>query len=341
VQDANQLGSDERVIDRLITGTIDLKYREWDWGEGVAHYGLLRAAKLMDSDRCLGEVEAFLHANKDLRPHRAEQIMPALPSLLFYEMTGDEIGLTLATRVVDMLRTHPRSKHGAFIATPVRSAWVDYIYETVPFLYHYDRIVGSDECRRWAVEQTTAYLMSCWNAHDALFAHVYYDDVGVTTPFYWARANGWVALGMAEIADLDPSGDLTPVLARVFAQLAEALVACQQPSGLWATVLRDSRTDVEVSASAMISLALRQGMRLGWIDEGFRDAADKAWDAVTGYVGPDGQVGGVSAETPPGDADFYQEIPIGTYPWGQGFTLLAALERKFGADFDSSRMVTA
>lgn len=338
--DPIQSPSSDPLVARLATGTIDIAYREWNWGEGVAHYGLMRAAQLLQSDQCLDEVQAFVRHNKDFEPYRPEHIMPSLPTLLYYETTGDEVALTLATRVVDMLRTHPRSRHGAFIATPVRSAWVDYIYETVPFLYHYDRIVGSAECRQWAVEQTMAYLMSCWNAHDGLFAHVYYDDVGVTTPFYWARANGWSALGLIETAQLCGADEgFKAVLARVFRQLAEALVACQRPSGLWGTVLRDPRTYDEISASAMISLALRQAARLGWVSKEYVLAADKAWNAVIGFVSPDGRVEGVSAETPPGDADYYQEIPLGVYPWGQGFTLLAALERAFGERFDSDQFL--
>lgn len=330
------------IVSRLAHGTIDIGYRDWNWGEGVAQYGLVRAAQLLGSDRCLDEVRSFVRANKDFQPHRAEQIMPGLPALLYYEMTGDQTGLDLATRVVDMLRTHPRSRHGAFIATPVRSAWVDYIYETVPLLYHYDRIVGSDECRQWAIEQTVAYLMSCWNAHDGLFAHVYYDDVGVTTPFYWARANGWSALGLIEIAQLSHcERGFAAVLERVFGQLAASLAECQATSGLWTTVLLDSRTSPEVSASAMISLALRQGVRLGWIGAEYGSVADRAWSAVTNWVGPTGRVEGVSAETPPGDADYYQEIPLGVYPWGQGFTLLAALERTFDEAFDSDHIIAA
>jgi unsaturated rhamnogalacturonyl hydrolase len=328
------------IVARLARGTIDIGYREWNWGEGVAQYGLVRTAQLLGSERCLDEVRQFVHANKDFRPHRPEQIMPALASLLYYEMTGDQLGLDLTTRVVDMLRTHPRSRHGAFIATPVRSAWVDYIYETVPMLYHYDRIVGSSECRQWALEQTLAYLMSCWNGHDGLFAHVYYDDVGVTTPFYWARANGWSALGLIEIAQLSHcEPGITTVLARVFKQLVDAVLACQHESGLWTTVLRDHRTYPEVSATVMISLALRQGARLGWADAAAVSAADRAWKAVEPWIQPDGRVEGVSAETPPGDADYYQEIPLGVYPWGQGFTLLAALERVYGESFDSDRLI--
>lgn len=330
------------MVQRLAQGTINLAYRKWDWGEGVAQYGLLRAAQLLDSERCLDEVRSFVHANENFQPDEPVHIMPALPSLLYWEMTGDERGLALATRVVNMLRTHPRSKHGAFVATPVRTAWVDYIYETVPFLYHYYRLTGSTETQQWAVEQTVAYLMSCWNARDGLFAHVYYDDIGAQSQFYWARANGWIALGLIEVAQLfPPSWGLHSTFQRIFSQLTERLVTLQRSSGLWNTVLHDARTYEEASATAMISLALRQGVRLGWLDPIRSENSDHAWAGVVSHVDESGQLQATSAETPPGDADFYQEIEAGVYPWGQGFALLAALERSTAERFDSNNFLSA
>lgn len=323
----------EAVARLVADGTVGLGYRTWDWGEGVAHYALLRAGQVLGEDAYVAEVQAFFEHNRDFVPHRAEQIMPSLAALTLHEHTGDALPLELAMRVATMLETHPRSAHGAFIATPVRSVWVDYIYETEPFLVHLSRVTGDLKYRIWAIDQTVAYLMSCWNAHQRLFYHVYYDDVGVGNPFMWSRANGWTALGLVEMLELLPeSTGLHPMLRRVLGQLVARLAELQHESGHWHTVLTDPRTFLETSATAMISLAVKRAVRGGLVEASFEPMADRAWAAVVEAVGPDGIVGGVSAETPPGDADFYQEIPIGTYPWGQGFTLLTALDRVIHSD---------
>jgi rhamnogalacturonyl hydrolase YesR len=91
----------------------------------------------------------------------------------------------------------------------------------------------------------------------------------------------------------------------------------------------------------MVSLALRQGVRLGWLDAALLEDSDRAWSGVSAQVDGAGQLQGVSGETPPGDADFYQQIEVGVYPWGQGFGLLAALERSFPDKFDSSNLLLA
>jgi rhamnogalacturonyl hydrolase YesR len=68
----------------------------------------------------------------------------------------------------------------------------------------------------------------------------------------------------------------------------------------------------------MISLAVKRGVRDGWLDLSLERVADLAWRAVEDSVDVAGNVTGVSAETPPGDADDYQAIERGVYPWGQG-----------------------
>ncbi len=320
--------SADQLARRIADRTVELGYRTWDWGEGVAQYALLRAGQVFGEDRYIDEVAAFMRDNRGLRPVRVEQIMPSLAAVLLHEHTGDPLPLELAMRVADMLRTHPRSQHGAFIATPVRSVWVDYIYETTPFLVHLGRITGDPAYRIWAIDQTLAYLMSCWNARERLFHHVYYDDVAAANPFMWSRANGWSALGLVEMHDLLPEeSGLHPMLRRILGQLLARLEQLQHSSGHWHTVLTDPRTYLEASGTAMISLATKRAVRSGLVDPSLDSMADRAWSAVVDVVEKDGTVSGVSAETPPGDADFYQGIPLGTHPWGQGFVLLAALDR--------------
>ena len=316
------------LVDRLAEGTIALEYNDWNWGEGVAQYALLVAGLTTGNDRYVSAVTEFMRRNADFHPVRPEQIMPSLAAVLLHEHTGDPLPLTLAMRVADMLETYPRSQHGAYIASPVRSVWVDYIYETEPFLFHLSRITGDPRYEGWAIDQTLAYLMSCWNARDRLFHHVYYDAVSAPNPFYWARANGWTALGLIEMIELLPERyGLRPMLLRVLGQLCARLVECQGPTGFWHTVLLDTSSSPETSATARISLALSRAARAGWIDGAATAVADSSWAAVVSQIDQNGNVLNVSAETPPGDAEDYQAIPLGVYPWGQGFTLLAALDR--------------
>lgn len=320
--------STEKLVRKVADRTIDLQYRTWNWGEGVAQYGLFMAGATLDEPRYIAEVENFMRGNANFQPTRAEEIMPALAAVSLHERTGDPLPLELANRVATMLESHPRSHHGAFIATPVRTVWVDYIYETAPFLCHLSAVTGDRRYEEWAIDQTLAYLMSCWNPRERLFHHVYYDDVAAPNPFLWSRANGWTALGIVEMLDLLPAQyGLRPMLTRILRHLLGRLAELQDTSGHWHTVLPDTSTYLEASATAMISLAMKRAVRGGWVDPAFDRTADLAWEAVTRSIDEAGNVINVSAETPPGDADDYQAIELGTYPWGQGFVILAALDR--------------
>ena len=318
----------EELVRLVADRTIDLGYRTWDWGEGVAQYGLFAAGAALDEPRYIAEVESFIKDNANLQPTRAEQIMPSLAAVCLHERTGDPLALELASRIATMLESHPRSHHGAFTATPVRTVWVDYIYETAPFLCHLSRITGDRRYQEWAIDQTLAYLMSCWNPRERLFHHVYYDDVAAPNPFLWSRANGWTALGIVEMLELLPvEYGLQPMLSRILRHLVARLDELQDASGHWHTVLLDTSTYLEASATAMISLAIKRAVRRGWVDDSFDRTAELAWGAVERSIDQHGNVTDVSAETPPGDADDYQAIERGTFPWGQGFVILAGLDR--------------
>lgn len=322
------MSSAENVVRLVADRTIALGYRSWNWGEGVAQYALGEAGFALDESRYTAEVQNFLRDNQDLQPQRLEQVMPSIAALFVHERMGDPLGLELASRVANMLKTHPRSHHGAFTVTPVRTVWVDYIYETAPFLCHLARVTGERRYQEWAIDQTLAYLMSCWNPRERLVHHVYYDDVGAPNPFLWARANGWTALGLVEMLNLVPAEyGLQSFLARFLRHLAARLAELQHESGHWHTVLLDPRTQLEPATTAMISLALKRGVRDGWLGAEFEGTADRAWQAVKGSIDESGNVTGVSAETPPGDADDYEATEVGVYPWGQGFTILAGLDR--------------
>jgi unsaturated rhamnogalacturonyl hydrolase len=316
------------LVHRVARSTVALNYRRWNWGEGVAQYALLRTGILLNEPAYTGEVSAFMRQNAALVPRTIDEIMPALAAVLLHQETGDKLPLELALRVAAMLETHPRSHHGAYTATRVRTVWVDYLFESAPYLWQLGAVTGDPRYAEWAIDQTLAYLMACWNPRERLFHHVYYDATYSPNPSLWARANGWTALGLVEMLALIPRDrGLTPMLSRVLGYLAERLAALQDESGHWHIVLDDPATYLETSTSAMISLALRRAVRDGWVDQRYRASADRAWDAVVREIDANGQVLGVSAETPPGDAEYYQAIERGVYPWGQGFALLAALDR--------------
>jgi len=103
-------------------------------------------------------------------------------------------------------------------------------------------------------------------------------------------------------------------------------VPLQDRSGLWHTVLDAPSTYLESSCAAAFALAIGKGVRCGVLLSELRPVAARAWQAVQGYVSPDGDFTGVSGGTLPGDAAHYNSIPVGVERFGTGVFLLAGAE---------------
>jgi unsaturated rhamnogalacturonyl hydrolase len=94
------------------------------------------------------------------------------------------------------------------------------------------------------------------------------------------------------------------------------------------TVLDDSSTYLEMSATAALGYACLKGVRLGLLDPDFRSVGEKAAQAVIENVKPDGVVDLVSSGTSGFIAyDDYNRIPIAPRLYGQALAILLLTEQ--------------
>jgi unsaturated rhamnogalacturonyl hydrolase len=315
------------ITHRVAKRTTQLGYKDWDWGDGVAWHGAAQTAISLGDAELLSACVAWVHSHANFQPTSVRHVMPGQAALAVYRANGDRKALELALRVGAMLEHHPRNIHGVHAESREIPVWVDYWYEIAPFLTALSKATGDSRYADWAVEQSIAYLLSSWDVKNALFHHAYYDLIHENSQWFWARSNGWVALAMVEmLTDLKAVPGLTAILRNALTRLAARLAGLQATSGLWHTVLDHESTYFEPSASVMIALALRRGAKRGYLDASYSKNADRAFEACIEKIDAAGNLTGVSAETPPGDITHYAAIPLGVYPWGQGFMALAGLE---------------
>ena len=98
---------------------------------------------------------------------------------------------------------------------------------------------------------------------------------------------------------------------------SEALLRCQQPSGMWHCLLNRApeASPVESSGTAMIATALALASREGILTEAkYRDAARRAFEVLPAYVDSEGVVLSVS----PGPGPLEAEAPwlVDSFPPG-------------------------
>ena len=117
--------------------------------------------------------------------------------------------------------------------------------------------------------------------------------------FAWARGNGWMAVGMAEILRVLPKNN--PNRERImegYLKMMAALLKYQEEDGMWRQIIDDPEAWKETSGTAMFTYAMITGVKNGWLNEKtYGAAARKGWLALTGYINLDDELTEVCAGT--------------------------------------------
>jgi len=194
--------------------------------------------------------------------------------------------------------------------------------------------------RLWQATGRQAYLdfalTKWWVTSDFLYdkeEHLYFRDSSIFDKrekngrkVFWSRGNGWVMAGLIRVVERLPADH--PARARLlqqFREMAAKIITCQQPDGLWRASLLDAAAYPmqESSGSGFYCYALAWGVNEGILPrEPYAAAALNAWQALAGFVTPEGRLTHVQ--------------PIGftpvtfdensTEPFGVGAFLLAGSE---------------
>ena len=157
---------------------------------------------------------------------------------------------------------------------------------------------------------------------------LFHHDAGAPTA--WGRGNGFGALGLAELLTVLPADhpDREAVLDIHRRHLA-GMRTQQAPDGMWRQIVDVPGSYRETSVTAMTLTALARGLRLGWLDDSYRPAADRAWRALLAHVLEDGRLVDVCFSTGAGPTRrHYLDRPAvnGADDRGGAMVLGAALE---------------
>ena len=205
---------------------------------------------------------------------------------------------TALATLFKQLEKQPRTKEGVFWHKAIYAwqVWLDGIFMGLPFyteaapffkgekkaLKYYDdavdQIIKTD--RRTYDEKTGLWKHAWDETHTQFWA----DKNTGLSQHSWARAMGWYTMAMIEVLDALPDdyARRTEVI-NLFRKAMTALVEHQdKKTGLWYDVLdvQDERNYLESTASSMFAYCLLKGARKGYLDESFRKAGIKAYDAI-------------------------------------------------------------
>ena len=208
--------------------------------------------------------------------------------------------------------------------------WLDDLYMSVPALAQMGALTGDRAYFDDGVKQVTQFARRMFNRDKGLFMHGWVQGMEVHPEFYWARANGWALMTLAELLDVLPADHAgRPAVLDLLRAHVRGLAARQSGSGFWHQLLDREDSYLETSATAIYAYAMARAIDRGWVDPlAYGPAVLLAWNAVTSKVNAQGQVEGTCVGTGMGfEPAFYYHRPTSPYAaHGYGPVLLAGAQ---------------
>jgi unsaturated rhamnogalacturonyl hydrolase len=132
-----------------------------------------------------------------------------------------------------------------------------------------------------------------------LYQHAQYSENKVKMP-YWSRANGWGIWATTEVLlTLPGNHPKRKAIMEYYRKHVDALIKLQDPvTGFWHNVLDRPDSYLELSGTAIFTMAIARGINHGWLDrKTYERYALSGWNAIASSVEPDGTVHNICVGT--------------------------------------------
>ncbi|WP_437921552.1 glycoside hydrolase family 88/105 protein [Sphingobacterium sp. LRF_L2] len=183
--------------------------------------------------------------------------------------------------------------------------WIDDMYMITVVQMEAFKVTGDRKYIDRAAKEMVLYLDELQRPN-GLFYHA--PDV----PYYWARGDGWMSVGMADLLFHLPEGHKDrPRIMEGYLDMMKNLKDYQQVSGMWNQLIDQSDFWPETSGSAMFTYGFIMGVKQGWLDaDEYSIATKKAWEALVPYIDERNNVTEVCIGTgKKDDKQYYYERP--------------------------------
>ncbi|HYB90068.1 MAG TPA: glycoside hydrolase family 88 protein [Candidatus Binataceae bacterium] len=317
----------------------ELLTKQPHWGDAILCDGLLAAAEALNDDAPAKAVERWFAPKLAAGPALAGWFWfwaaEALPALNLHLRTGRGEYLDYARAIVDAFETRAtRTRDGAIVPhPPALEVWVDVSHFTAPAMALLGRLTADAPLIERALDQLIVHWRNLADPATDLLWHVAYAEKNTHSPCLWARGNSWFSIAAPMVISIvesegyhDRYREKTDLVQRALVRQLCAVIALQDPSGLWHTVIDRPDSYLETSAAAGFADALGMAVtaRYAGLDiERARAAHESALAAIAAKINDAGEFTGVSQQTPPGDFAFYNSIEVGAAPFGTGLCLSA------------------
>lgn len=190
----------------------------------------------------------------------------------YAELTGDENYLNLALRAADLAFDEQGNMQPLM---PMNAEMSDSIFMATPLLAKMGKLTGDDRYFAMAARHVEG-MSDLLLRDDGLYRHSPLADVA------WSRGNAFPALGLAlSLSDFPEDHPAFAQLKASYQNLIQQLSAYQDADGMWHEVIDYPGSFAELSATAMIGIAIKRGIDRNWLArETYQPMLAKTWEAV-------------------------------------------------------------
>lgn len=164
---------------------------------------------------------------------------------------------------------------------PMFKVWLDGIYMLQPFISHYAAKTG-DTKQLALVQERLSWVAKNLLASNGMYYHAANSAEDVCA-YHWTRAMGWYGMAMVDVMEVLPE-EYMEERRTALKTFVDGVLKYQDESGLWANVADWKITEtnrLEVSGTSMMVYTILKGIRNGWLDKTYQEAAVKAFVAMT------------------------------------------------------------
>lgn len=292
-----------RCAETLLQRHPSLTHR-WHYEPGVALLAVQRVWEQTGDSRYFEYIQRNMDEFVDetgnictynLEEYNLDQINQGKVLFLLHAETGDTRYEKAAFLLQKQMQTHPRTEGGGYWHKKIypNQMWLDGLYMADPFLAQFAQAYGDPDIfddvayqialfDRHARDVKTGLLYHAW---DAARVQEWANPQTGCSPHFWARAMGWFMMALPDILDYFPMNyPRRDKIVQVFRDTAEATLAVQDDtSGVWFQILNQGQRPgnyLEASASCMFVNALAKGVRHGYLDSAYLQAAKHGYKGI-------------------------------------------------------------
>ncbi|CAM4192206.1 beta-galactosidase BglB [Saccharibacillus endophyticus] len=322
-----------------------ISMENWEWPQGVGLFALYGHYRETGDPALLNFLTDWFDARirEGLPAKNVNTMCPMLTLAYLAEETGRPDYRELCREWLDYaLQDMPRTQEGGIQHEVSGSAnegqlWDDTLYMTVLFVAKMGVLLNDESCMQESVRQFLVHLKYLTDPATGLFFHgwTFLEGGHHFARALWARGNSWYTAGLVDYLDMAEQADgVRLFLLSSLRRQADKLLELQSPEGAWHTLLDETDSYLETSATAAFAYGMLKACRRGYLDANHRDAALRALNYVLSQIDEEGIVQGVSYGTGMGRSlREYRDIPVCPMPYGQSMALLLLVEAvKHGAE---------